>query len=88
MVALRYGMRDYRRNLVLWVLLDGAFTPSFDEFGALALALAWLVGVTAVAAARFHRLASPKTGMTGMAAFGLRPTSAKTIHYTLSLSCK
>ena len=42
------------------VMLDGAFTPGFDEFGALALALLWLVGVTAVAAAQFHRLASPQ----------------------------
>lgn len=42
------------------VLLDGAFTASFDEYGSLALALAWLVSVTAVAAAQFHRLASPQ----------------------------
>ena len=44
------------------VLLDGAFTPSFDEYGALALAVAWLGGVTAIAAAQFHRLASPQRG--------------------------
>ena len=42
------------------VMLDGGFTPGFDEYGALALALLWLVGVTAVAAAQFHRLASPQ----------------------------
>ncbi|MBK5223959.1 MAG: ABC transporter permease [Acidimicrobiia bacterium] len=41
------------------VLLDGAFTPTFDEYGALALAVAWLAGVTSVAAAQFHHLASP-----------------------------
>lgn len=73
----------------MWVLLDGAFTPGFDEFGALAPALLWLVGVTAVAAvaaAQFHRLASPQRGMTAMTAFGLRPTSAKAIHDILSLS--
>lgn len=44
------------------VLLDGAFTPSFDEYGALALALGWLVAVTAIAAAQFHRLAAPHSG--------------------------
>jgi len=41
------------------VLLDGAFTPSFDELGALALALGWLAAVTALAAAQFRQLASP-----------------------------
>lgn len=41
------------------VLLDGGFTPRFDEFGALLSALAWLVGVTALAAWQFHRLAAP-----------------------------
>jgi hypothetical protein len=41
------------------VLLDGAFTPTFDEYRALALALIWLVAVTTVAAAQFHRLAAP-----------------------------
>ncbi len=44
------------------VLLDGAFTPSFDEYGGVALALGWLVAVTAVAAAQFHRLAAPSNG--------------------------
>ncbi len=42
------------------VLLDGAFTPSLDEYGALALAIAWLVGVTTLAAVQFHRLAAPR----------------------------
>ena len=41
------------------VLLDGAFTPSFDEPGGLALALVWLIGLTLLAAAQFHRLARP-----------------------------
>lgn len=41
------------------VLLDGAFTASLDEIGALALAVAWLAGLTALAAVQFHRLASP-----------------------------
>lgn len=44
------------------VMLDGAFTPSLDEYGALALALAWLAAVTALAAAQFHRFAAPKAG--------------------------
>lgn len=42
------------------VLLDGAFTPSFDEYGALALAFAWLLGVTALAAVQFNRFAAPR----------------------------
>lgn len=42
------------------VLLDGAFTPGFDEASALILALAWLAGVTALAALQFHRLARPR----------------------------
>ncbi|MBK5224684.1 MAG: hypothetical protein JJE52_17770 [Acidimicrobiia bacterium] len=41
------------------LLLDGAFTPTFDELGALVLALGWLVGVTCLAALQFHRLAAP-----------------------------
>ena len=41
------------------VLLDGAFTASLDEIGALVLALAWLAGLTALAAGQFHRFASP-----------------------------
>lgn len=41
------------------VLLDGAFTPGFDETGGLLLAGAWLVGIGAAGAAVFHRLARP-----------------------------
>lgn len=41
------------------VMLDGAFTTQFDETGALLLAIAWLIGLTAVAALQFHRLAAP-----------------------------
>jgi hypothetical protein len=41
------------------VLVDGAFTASFDEVTGLVLALGWLVGITALAAAVFHRLAAP-----------------------------
>ncbi len=46
-------------NGAVSVLLDGAFTPTFDEYGALALAIVWLVAVTAVAVAQFHRLSAP-----------------------------
>lgn len=42
------------------VLLDGAFTGSFDEYRALAVALAWLVGLTGLAALQFHRLMAPR----------------------------
>ena len=42
------------------VLLDGAFTPSLDEIGALVLALVWLAGLTTLAAAQFHRFAAPR----------------------------
>jgi hypothetical protein len=42
------------------VLLDGAFTTSLDEFGALVLALGWLAGLTVLAAAQFHRFAAPR----------------------------
>ncbi len=38
------------------VLVDAAFTPSFDEFGATLLALAWLAGLTTLAATAFHRI--------------------------------
>jgi hypothetical protein len=38
------------------VMMDGAFTPSFDETGALLLAFGWLVGLTATAAAVFRRV--------------------------------
>ncbi len=41
------------------LLIDGAFTPSFDETAGLLLAVAWLVGLTAVAAAVFHRTSAP-----------------------------
>jgi hypothetical protein len=41
------------------VMLDAAFTPTFDEATGLALAVAWLVGVTALATVQFHRLAKP-----------------------------
>lgn len=37
------------------VLIDGAFTERFDEVGALLLGLAWLIGVTVLAAAVFRR---------------------------------
>ncbi len=41
------------------VLLDGAFTPTFDQTGGLLLALGWLVGITAAAVVVFRRLAAP-----------------------------
>lgn len=44
------------------VMLDGAFTPGFDEIGALGLALAWLAAITLAAVAVFHRLAAPQRG--------------------------
>ncbi len=37
------------------VMMDGAFTPTFDETGALVLALVWLVGLAATAVAVFRR---------------------------------
>ena len=37
------------------VMIDGAFTDSFDQFGALLLGLAWLVAFSTAAAAVFHR---------------------------------
>ncbi len=43
------------------LLLDGAFTPGFDEAGAVVLALVWLASVTALAACQFHRLARPRS---------------------------
>lgn len=42
------------------VLVDGAFTPTFDETSAFLLALAWVIGITAAAAGVFHRLAAPR----------------------------
>jgi hypothetical protein len=41
------------------VLLDGAFTGTFDETGGLLLALGWLAAVTVAAAMVFQRLAEP-----------------------------
>jgi hypothetical protein len=42
------------------VLVDGAFTPGFDETGALLLALAWLGAIALTALAVFHRVAEPE----------------------------
>jgi hypothetical protein len=42
------------------VLIDGAFTPGFDETGGLILAVAWLIGITAAAAVIFHRTSAPR----------------------------
>jgi hypothetical protein len=39
------------------VLTDAALTPTFDEVGALLLALAWLAGLTVTAALLFRRTA-------------------------------
>lgn len=39
------------------LLIDGAFTPTFDEVTGLLLALGWLIAITAAAATMFHRLA-------------------------------
>jgi hypothetical protein len=41
------------------LLVDAAFTRSFDQGRALLLAAVWLIGVTAVAAAVFHRVSEP-----------------------------
>ncbi|HEX6338587.1 MAG TPA: hypothetical protein VFZ85_16650 [Jiangellaceae bacterium] len=41
------------------VLLDGAFTGTFDEVGGLLLAVGWLVAVSGAAAIVFRRLAEP-----------------------------
>lgn len=38
------------------VMMDGAFTPSFDETGALLLALGWLLALMATAVAVFRRV--------------------------------
>jgi hypothetical protein len=43
------------------VLLDGAFTTTFDQTGSLLLAGAWLIGIGAAAIAVFHHLAAPRT---------------------------
>ncbi len=42
------------------VLIDGAFTPTFDESGGLILTIAWLLGLTAAAATVFHRTSAPR----------------------------
>jgi len=41
------------------VLIDGAFTPTFDEITGLLLTAAWLVGLTTVAATVFRGTAAP-----------------------------
>jgi hypothetical protein len=42
------------------VLIDGAFTTTFDETGGLLLTTTWLVGLSTVAALVFHRLAAAR----------------------------
>ena len=42
------------------VLIDGAFTSSFDKTAALLLAFAWLAGLTLVTGTVFKRIAEPK----------------------------
>jgi hypothetical protein len=42
------------------VLIDGAFTTTFDETNGLLLASGWIVGLTAVAASIFHRLSASR----------------------------
>ena len=42
------------------VLIDGAFTPTFDRVGGLLLAVGWLVVLTGVAAEIVRRIAEPK----------------------------
>jgi hypothetical protein len=41
------------------VLLDAAFTPSFDQWGGLLLGVAWLAGLCIAAAIVFRRVAVP-----------------------------
>ena len=43
------------------VLVDGAFTASFDETTGLLISLGWLAAITAVAIAVSHRLATTRT---------------------------
>jgi hypothetical protein len=43
------------------VLVDGAFTPTFDATAGLVLAAGWMAGLTVAAASVFHRLAAPRT---------------------------
>lgn len=42
------------------ILVDGAFTPGFDETAGLLIALAWLAAVTTLATGVFHRLATTR----------------------------
>ncbi len=42
------------------LLVDAAFTPTFDQPGSLLLAAAWLIGLAAAAAAIFRHIAEPK----------------------------
>ncbi len=42
------------------VLVDGAFTTTFDQFAMLMLALVWIVGLALVTAFVFRRIAQPK----------------------------
>jgi hypothetical protein len=42
------------------VLVDGAFTSTFDETNGLLLAGAWIIGLSVVAGAVFHRLAASR----------------------------
>jgi hypothetical protein len=55
------GAGSFPAHGAIRVLLDGAFTTTFDQIGALLLALAWLAAITAASFAVFHRLASPRT---------------------------
>ncbi len=42
------------------VLIDGAFTPTFDEIGALMLGGAWLAGLVVLATGVFRKTASAR----------------------------
>jgi hypothetical protein len=42
------------------LLIDGAFTPGFDETGGLTLAMLWLLGLAAAAAAIFHQTSAAR----------------------------
>lgn len=42
------------------VMIDGAFTSSFDRLGALVLALAWFAVLTLAAGVVFHRVSAPQ----------------------------
>jgi hypothetical protein len=43
------------------VLIDGAFTPGFDEVAGLTWALIWLAGLALAAAIVFHRSSAART---------------------------